>query len=423
MVLSALLAAALPAGLLTGCSSGGAAAPVSYVKAQNAADITVSDAALQQAQTGSESFGLALLRRLGDGTSGNMVFSPQTLVDLLAMILPGAKGDTAAELSNALGAAGLDPRTTAGALGKIDATARADGNQNSNTLDESSDVWTDKSVKLAQDYLSTLDGAFGVGVHQTDFQGDPNGSTQAIDDLVANETHGYIKDLFPKGSLDNTIRVVLTDAVYLDAAWATKFDPDKTANGDFYPAAGGTQQVSMMNAQGGYAYSSSSDWQALELPYAGGKLAMDILLPSKGGLASFRDSLSATELNAILNSLTPQQVNLSLPKFTADYSPKNLKQSLTALGLGGLFKPGAADLTGVTSDAEQLYVSQVVEKAHIQVAENGTVAAAAAGGGMAATAARQPAQISFVADHPFLYLIRDVSTGQLLFAGQQTTGS
>ena len=422
IILRTLLAAALPAGLIAGCSSGDGSAPVSYMTAQNAADITVSSAALQQAKMGSESFGLALLRQLGDGTSGNMVFSPQTLVDLLAMILPGAKGETASQLSDALGTAGLDPQITAGALGKLDASARADGNQNSNKLDESSDVWTDKTVKLAQTYLATLSGAFGAGVHQTDFQGNADGATQAIDDLVTQETHGYITNLFKKGSLHASTRVVLTDAVYLNATWADKFDPEKTMVSAFYSESGAAPQVPTMSSQAAYDYASGNGWQLVQLPYAGGKLAMDVLLPTKGtgNLKAFRDSLSAAQLNTMLNSMTEQKVQLKLPKFTTDFSPENLMQSLSALGLGDLFN--GADLTGVTSDGEQLAVSQVVEKAHIAVAENGTVAAAAAGGGMA-TSALAPEGVVFDANHPFLYLIRDLSTGQLLFAGQQTSGS
>ena len=422
IILRTLLAAALPAGLLAGCSSGDGSAPVAYVTAQNAAEITISSAALQQAKTGSESFSLALLRQLGDGTSGNMVFSPQTLVDLLAMILPGARGETAAQLSDALGTAGLDARTTSEGLGKLDASARADGNQSSNTLEESSDVWTDKTVKLAQAYLATLDGAFGTGVHQTDFEGNADGATQAIDDLLTQETHGYIKNLFTKGSLDSSTRVVLTDAVYLNATWADKFDPDKTMDNAFYPETGAARQVPMMSAQTDYNYASGNGWQLVQLPYAGGKLAMDVLLPAKGAgnLKALRDSISATQLNSMLSSMTEQKVQLELPKFTTDFSPENLIKSLTTLGLGDLFS--GADLTGVTSDGEQLTVSRVVEQAHIAVAENGTIAAAAAGGGMA-TSALAPEGVVFDADHPFLYLIRDLSTGQLLFAGQQTSGS
>ena len=415
MLRSTLIVMALPTGLLAGCSSGGpSAAPVTYVTAQKAADITVSGAAYQQAAMGSEAFGLALLRKLGDGAAGgNVVFSPQTLVDLLAMILPGATGQTATQLSDALGDAGLTASSTAGALGKLDATARADANQDSNTLDESSDVWTASGLKLAQNYLATLDGAFGTGVHQTDFAGDPQGAAQAVDNL------GYIPQLFSPDAFDANTRLVLTDAVYLDASWASRFDPNETATSEFYPADGSPIQDSMMSQIGQFKYASGSGWQLIEMPYAGGKTAMDILLPAKGSgtLSALRDGLSATSLNSMLNSMTAQNVTLTVPKFTTSYSPDYLSRTLSALGLDRLFTN--ADLTGMTADHEPLAVNQVVEKAYVAVAENGTVAAAAAGAAVGASA-RVATGATFDADHPFLYLVRDVSTGQILFAGQFT---
>ena len=419
ILVSALIAATLPTGLLAGCSAKGpSAAATTYVTAKNAADITVSSAAYQQAEIGSEAFGLALLRSLGDAAVGsNLVISPQTLVNLLTMILPGAQGRTAMEMSDALGYAGLSASAAAGALGKLNATARADANQGSNTLDESSDVWTASGLKLAQSYLATLDGAFGAGVHQTDFAADPRGSAQAIDNLVSQETHGYIPQLFSPDSLDATTRLVLTAAVYLNAAWAAPFDPNETSPSAFHPAEGSPTQLSMMNRIGEYDYASGSGWQLVELPYSGGKTAMDILLPGpgSGSLAALRDGLSATSLNSMLGSMTRQNVTLTIPKFTTAWSPSDLISTLTQLGLGDLF--ANADLTGMTADHEQLGVSQFVEKAYVAVGEKGTVAAAAAGGAIS-TSARVATGVTFDADHPFLYLVRDLSTGQILFAGQ-----
>ena len=419
-LLSALISAALPAGLLAGCSSnsGPAAASTTYLTARNTADITVSSAAYQQADTGSESFGLALLGSLGDAAGDtDVVFSPQTLVDLLAMILPGAQGRTAMQLSDALGDAGLSPAATAGALGRLDAAARADANQGSNTLDESSDVWTASGLKLAQSYLATLDGAFGTGVHQTDFAKDPSGSTQAINQLVSQETHGYIPRLFDSGSLLPGTRLVLTDAVYLNASWASPFDPNETSKSAFYLANGSPTQVSMMNRIGEYKYASGNGWQLVELPYSGGRTAMDILLPAQGSntLSALRDGLSASSLNTMLSSMTEQSVTLILPKFTTDYTASGLIPDLTKLGLSSLF--ANADLSGMTAGHERLGVSEIAEKAYVAVGEKGTVAAAAAGGAIG-TSARVATGATFDADHPFLYLVRDVSTGQLLFAGQ-----
>jgi serpin B len=421
LLLSALMATALPAGLLAGCSSSGPPGePTTYVTAQSAADITVSDAAYQQAETGSEAFGVALLRSLGDAAGdANLVFSPQTLVNLLAMILPGAQGQTATQLSDALGDAGLSASASAGALGRMDATDRADANQGSNTLDVSSDVWTTTGLKLAQSYLATLDGAFGIGVHQTGFAADPSGAAQAIDSLVSQETHGYIPRLFEPDTLDASTRLVLTDAVYLNATWATPFDPNLTAPSSFHLADGSTTQISTMNRTGEYDYASGNGWQLVELPYSGGKTAMDILLPGSGSnaLPVLRDGLSAPSLNAMLGSMREQNVALSIPKFTTESSEDNLAGTLAMLGLAGLFSD--ADLAGMTADHEPLWVSQIVEKAYVAVGEKGTVAAAAAGGAIA-TSARSAQGLAFVADHPFLYLVRDLSTGQILFAGQFT---
>ena len=425
LLLSTLMGAVLPAGLLAGCVSGlpvspspQRVSPITYVTARSAADITVGSAAYQQAETGSEAFGLALLKSLGDAAgAGNMVFSPQTLVDLLAMVLPGAQGETATQLSNALGDAGLSAATTAGALGRLDATARIDGNQDSNTLDESSDVWTATGLKLAQNYLATLDGAFGTGVHQADFATDLQGSTQAIDDLVAQETQGHIPLLFTADSLDASTQVVLTDAVYLNATWASPFDPNLTSPSDFYRADGSKTQVSMMRRTSDYEYASGKGWQLVEMPYSGGKMAMDIFLPDAGSgtLSALRDGLTATSLNSMLGSLTKQRVTLQIPRFTTDYSANDLIHMLTQLGLGSLFTD--EDLGGVTANHEPLTVSQVVEKAYLAVGEKGTVAAAAAGGVLVGTSGESPG-ITVDADHPFLYLVRDVPTGQILFAGQ-----
>ena len=417
-LLSTLIAAALPAGLLAGCSSGSGGAPVSYVMAQKAADITVSGAALQQARTGSEAFSLALMRSLGDGASGtNVVLSPQTLVDLLAMILPGASGRSATQIADALGDSGLSPSTIAGALGRLDATTRADANQGPNTLQESSDVWTASGLKLAQNYLATLDGAFGVGVHKTDFAKDPDGSVQSIDNLVSQETHGYIPQLLAPSDFYKIAELILTDAVYLNATWASQFSAYQTTTSAFHPVSGPTTQASMMNNTDDYEYASGSGWQLVELPYVGGKTAMDILLPAQGvgTLSALRDSLSATRLNSMLGSMTKQAVSVTIPKFTTDYSADSLVQTLTKLGLSSLFTD--SDLTAMTAPAQPLSIAQVVEKAYVAVGEKGTVAAAAAAGVAMATSARAVDE-TFDADHPFLYLVRDVSNGQILFAGQ-----
>lgn len=390
--------------------------------AAHAASIPVSVAQRQLATQGANGFAVSLLRALGAG-DGDLTFSPQTLSDLLALVAPGARGHTATQLLSALGASGLTADQLSTALGGDDATALADAKQGSITLRISSDVWTANTVKPSQSYLSTIDGAFGSGLHQVDFQKDPEAARNAVNQLVEQETNGYISDLFPPNTIDADTRMVLTDALYLDAAWASPFDPSDTdTSGTFTRADGSTETAALMKQSGSFGYAAGSGWQLAELPYQGGKLAMDVLLPDSGHgtLAALRAQLTGTSLASMLGDIQPVSMQLTLPRFTADSSLGSLKQVLGQFGVTDLFNPDAADLSGLTADQEQLYVSAVVAKAHIAVGEHGTVAAAAAGGAVGATAARATV-VTFTVDHPFLYLIRDLTTGQILFMGQESS--
>ncbi|WP_034264189.1 serpin family protein [Actinospica robiniae] len=392
--------------------------------AAHAASIPVSDAQRQLATQGSNAFAVSLLRALGTG-DGDLTFSPQTLSDLLALVAPGARGQTAAQLLSALGlsTSGLTADQVSAALGGDDSVALADAKQGSITLRISSDVWTATTVKPSQSYLSAIDGAFGSGLHQTDFGKDPDAARRAVNQLVEQETNGYISDLFPPNSIDEDTRMVLTDALYLDAAWASPFDPsDTNTSGTFTRADGSTETAALMEQSGSFGYAAGSGWQLAELPYQGGKLAMDVLLPDsgRGTLASLRGQLTSASLTSMLGGIRPVSMQLTLPRFTTDSSLGSLKQVLGQLGVKDLFNPDAADLSGMTADRESLYVSAVVAKAHIAVGEHGTVAAAAAGGAAGATAARAPG-VTFTVDHPFLYLIRDLTTGQILFMGQESS--
>jgi serpin B len=287
----------------------------------------------------------------------------------------------------------------------------------------SSDVWAGKDTVPSQTYLAALDGAFGTGLHQVDFASDPSAARNAVNQLVDEETDGYIPDLFGPGAIDAQTRMVLTDALYLDAAWASPFDPSATnTSGTFTRADGSTESADLMEQGGAFGYAAGPGWQLAELPYQGGKLAMDVLLPASGPgtLAAVRARLTGASLAAMLAGLRPTTIQLALPRFTADSSLDSLKQVLERLGITDLFSADAADLSGLTADRESLFVSAVAAKAHIAVGEKGTVAAAAAGAVVNATSG-SASRLSFVADHPFIYLIRDLTTGQILFLGQESS--
>lgn len=216
---------------------------------------------------------------------------------------------------------------------------------------------------------------------------------------------------------------MLTDAFYLDAAWASPFEASLTdTSGTFTRADGSTETAALMNQSGMFEYAAGPGWQLVELPYQGGKLAMDVLLPAsgRGTLAGLRGHLTGASLASMLGALQPTSVQLTLPRFTADSSLDSLEKVLGQLGVTDLFDPDSADLSGLTADRENLYVSAVVAKAHVAVGEKGTVAAAAAGA-VVGTSAERSTSVAFLADHPFIYLIRDLTTGQILFLGQESS--
>ena len=417
-------AGALVAGGLAGCSSSGSDVPAgtSFVVAAHAAAIPVDAAQRARATAGASAFAVTLLRALGAG-GGDVTYSPQTLTDLLAMVMPGARGQTAAQLSAALGADGLTAAQLAAALGGDDATARADAKQGSITLRISSDVWAANTMTPSQAYLSVIDGAFGAGMHRADFADDPESARDAVNEVVNHETDGYVPSLFGRGGITDQTRMVLTDALYLDAAWASPFDPQDTdQSGVFTRGDGSSETTAMMNQGGMFGYASGSGWQLAELPYQGGKLAMDVLLPASGSgtLAALRGKLTGASLASMLSALQPTSLALTIPRFTADSSLDSLEQVLKGLGITDLFDPGTADLSGLSANKESLYVSAVAAKAHIAVGEKGTVAAAAAGAAITATSGRGT-NVAFTVDHPFIYLIRDLTTGQILFMGQESS--
>jgi serpin B len=171
-----------------------------------------------------------------------------------------------------------------------------------------------------------------------------------------------------------------------------------------------------MNHTGRFPYAETDSAQILELPYAGGSLAFDVILPKAGAtLATLEEAFAGNGLSAWVGQLHPRQVQVALPKFRAE-AQFALKPALSALGMGLAFSD-SADFSGMAGRRD-LTISEVVHKAFLDVSEEGTVAAAATGAVMSLTAYAPPT--AFRADHPFLFLIRDTVAGTVLFAGRLT---
>ncbi|MCX4753348.1 serpin family protein [Kitasatospora purpeofusca] len=415
------------AALLTACGSTGTGAGAGVVRAESASVPPADPAAVAATATATAAFGLDLLHALTadpGAAGGNLVLSPSGLATVLAMVLPGARGTTAEQLAKAL-RTGLSPEQYALATGALN-RAGAAGGKDGTVLRRSDDVWAQRDLPLDPHYLGVLAAGFGAGVRTTDFRKDPEGARKAVNGVVEKATEGRIKDLFAKGQISPDTRLALTDALYLKADWARPFKAGRTTGLPFHrldgseapvPTMAGTESLRYAEGSGGIL---GEPWQAVELPYAGGTLAMDLIVPAQGGFAAFRRGLDQAQLDLVLGALTERTVDLTLPKFRFD-SGNELTPVLKALGVTAAFED--ADLSGIPGPgvAERLRIGPVVQKATVQVDEQGTVAAAGSGVGvdtMAAPVPRDPARLHI--DRPFLFLVRDTATGLPLFLGQVT---
>lgn len=353
---------------------------------------------------------VALLHRLA-GAGGNVSVSPASLGLALAMLENGAVGATRSEIAAASQASGLSAeQQNAGwlALTRSWAAATRDG---SVTLSSANSLWVQRGFPLAKQFMTDLAGYYDTGVWQADF-GKGSTASDAINRWTSEQTRGRITKLFDH--LDPETVLVLANAIYFKAAWATPFDAGRTTPGPFIRADGSTVPARFLtDDETTRPAAITPDYSAVQLPYRGGRFAALAVMPTKQSLPEFVGGLTTARLDAIVAALHPDAVDLALPKFTTT-SKLDLKPVLQALGMRQAFTD-SADLTDLSTRPTK--VDQVVQRVYLAVAEKGTEAAAATGISAVPTSAR-PAGANVRFDHPFLFLIRDTVTGAILFATQ-----
>lgn len=362
-------------------------------------------------------FGLDLYSALQQqsGGSGNLVISPISVSAALAMAYAGANGDTATEMASVLHFAGDDAVEQEFGTLLSDLNSAGQGNY---TLSLANSLWSQQGMQLLTPFLQTMQADFGGSVQQVDFQNNPTEAVQTINNWVSQETQGLIQNLLSPSDVSFFTKLMLVNAVYFQGNLATGFDPTLTQNAAFTLDSGDQVQVAMMHNTAGFGYMDSDGFQVLSLPYQGGRLSMDVILPiGSASAAGLNVSQLPADLSTWLSGLQTQQVAVSLPKFVINTQEK-LTGPIESLGMSDAFSP-TADFSGIAG--QPLNLSTVVQQATIRVNETGTIAAAATGVGVAhvtcVVAAPQP--VVFNADHPFLFLIRDNVSGSILFMGQE----
>jgi len=382
----------------------------------------VSQADLALLTEGNSAFAFELyqaLREQEDNKDNNFFYSPYSISVALAMTYAGARGNTAEEMAAILHFM-LEQDRLHPAFNWLDAelASRGEGAQGNDgegfRLNIVNAIWGQKDYSFLSTFLDVLAGNYGAGLRILDFITETEASRLAINQWVSDQTEGRIKDLIPQGAIDALTRLVLTNAIYFNAAWEYPFSENVTANGSFYLLDGEQVTVPMMKQTESFGYAHANGYQAVELLYDGDELSMVILLPASGNFEAFEEGLQAQGVSDIISDLQLTEVVLTMPKFKFD-SEFSLKDTLERMGMPVAFS-GAADFSGMTG-APDLCISEVLHKAFVSVDEKGTEAAAATAVIMRETAMPdQPVEVTI--DRPFIFLIRDIETGAILFVGR-----
>jgi serpin B len=396
---------------LTRPSPGGAA----LAGVVGASPQTVSGLAREVAAT-EQAFALDLMARLGT-SSPNLVLSPSSIAVLLSMVEPGAVGPTQVGIAETLASSGLSAVDQALGWQALDAALARHVGHDGLAFDTANSAWLQTAFPVLPSYLSLLAADFGAQVHQQDMAGDPAGASRAIDDWVAARTKGHITDLLSPQELQDVV-AVLVDAVYMSAPWATPFDPSATAPAPFHAAPGQTETVHMMSTPEQFEgpVSASPALDVAELAYKGAQLSALVLMPPVGQLGHFERVLTPGGLDQVVAGLHSQPALVELPRFGFS-SDLRLNNVLSAMGMYQAFSR-TADFSNVSP--KPLRLSFVVHDAQIKVAEKGTEASAATGAGFAPTAVRSGPRTTVIFNHPFLFVVRDDSSGVVLFEAQVT---
>ena len=360
---------------------------------------------------GNTDFSLALYRTLIE-ESDNLFYSPLSISLALAMTYGGARGETATAMAEAMRFALPDERLHP-AFNALDLSLRNRGaNPEEFELHIANATWGQQDYDFLASYLDLLAINYGAAMRLLDFVNAPDPSRQIINRWVEDQTNDRIQDLLPPMSITPMTVLVLTNAIYFNAEWQIPFPPESTVDGEFTQLDGTVVEVPTMRETMTVPYASGNGYQAIELPYRMDDFAMLILLPDAGRYEAFEGALTTEQLSGILDDLSPEQMALTLPKFSFT-SEFNLNDALKALGMGIAFT-GDADLSGMDGTRD-LFISDVVHQAFVAVDEEGTEAAAATGVVVGRTS--MPT-LEVRVDRPFIFAIRDRVTGSLLFVGR-----
>ena len=375
------------------------------------------DIDMQRLVQGNTTFALDMYQKARD-SEGNIFFSPYSISTVFAMTYAGARCETQKQMAGVFRFS-LDPDQLHSAFSELQAHFQNLQKNKILRLNIANALWIQKEYALLQTFVELTRKYYQANLFDMNFREDPEGSRSKINDWVEEKTEGKIQDLLPSGTIKSLTRLVLTNTIYFKAEWQNTFNARSTLEQDFWITPEDTIKVQMMSQKDRFGYGENETLQILEMPYIRGDLSMFVFLPKKkDGLQNLESNLDIETLKEWTSNLMPQQVNVFFPKFTTSQNI-DLKTILKSLGMVDAFTENA-DFSGMEPKKE-LFITDAIHKAFIDVDEVGTEAAASTAVSVGVTSMPPPKVVpEFRADHPFFYIIKDNKAEGILFMGRLT---
>ncbi|OGD23964.1 MAG: hypothetical protein A2Y69_05390 [Candidatus Aminicenantes bacterium RBG_13_59_9] len=365
-------------------------------------------------------FAVAVYKELRE-REGNLIFSPYSIRAVLALAHAGARGRTARQMAEVLRLPENDTDLHRAFRSFEEALAsRTSGD--AIEIDVANALWRQTGFRLLEEFLDIMIAEFKSSLFEADFAGAPNKAGHAMNRWALEKTRGKIREIVSPESFDDLTKLVLANAIYFNGKWASPFHERATSPDSFHFTPGKsrpmqTVTVPLMWQKAKFGYAKFAGFEMLELSYVGNELSMVIFLPIRvDGWMDFEEKMSAQHLSQCIQTIRRNSVSVYLPRFQFE-SSFGLAETLKKMGMGDAFVPKLADFSGMT--LEKLFgISAVLHKAMVEVDEAGTRAAAVTVVETRCLGISDVPEPVFRADHPFIFVIRDIPTDAILFMGR-----
>ncbi|MGO4786586.1 serpin family protein [Paenibacillus sp. 2KB_20] len=356
-------------------------------------------------------FGLRLHQALSNSPeykNGNLIISPYSITQALALAYNGTVGDTAAEMSDVLGWKGMSVDDINEGNRQLRSLLENGGGV---VLNVANSVWHQQGLEMKKPYLQTVKDSYRAEVKEANLM--HADAMDAINQWVNDKTSGMIPSIYdkPPGGV-----AVLINAIYFNGGWMDEFDPANTVEEEFTLSDGTTQKIPMMKREARYSYKEGASWQAIRIPYGDGRMHMLVILPKETSSMDELQQQLWKDASAWKDDFSHETIQLGLPKFKVEQTFE-LPDALQSLGMIQAFDRDAADFSAMADDGEKFWIEKVKHKTVVDVSEKGTEAAAITAVMVETGAVQLTEPIAMNVDRPFFFAIEDRDTGTWLFMG------